>query len=106
MSSVRLGLGPTIPHLLSQIRHGNIPHRRHLEPRVPSIFPGDTRPRIPPDFCLRPKAYEKARRSVDETTTSLSVHHAYKVIFKPFLAFLAPLVLIFPGDTRQAIPPD
>ena len=82
--SVRFRLGPTIPHLLSQIRHGNIPYRRHLEPRVPSIFPGDTRPRIPPDFCLRPKAYEKARRSVDETTTSLSVHHAYQV-FKFFL---------------------
>lgn len=76
--SVRFRLGPTIPHLLSQIRHGNIPYRRHLEPRVPSFFPGDTRPRIPPDFCLRPKAYEKARRSVDETPTSLSVHHAYQ----------------------------
>ena len=107
MFSVRFRLGPTIPHLLSQIRHGNIPHRRHLEPRVPSIFPGDTRPRIPPDFCLRPKAYEKARRSVDETTTSLSVHHAYKVIFDLFGLFgpfvPLPVVLIFTGDTRREI---
>ena len=63
-------------------------------------------------FASERRHMKKARRSVDETT---SVHHAYQVIFKQFLAFLslfglcgtlAPLALIFPGDTRGAIPPD
>ena len=79
MFSVRPRFGPTIPHLLSQIRHGDVQDRRHLEPRVPSIFPGNTRRAIPPDICLRQKAYEKARRNMDETAPSLSLYHAIKV---------------------------
>ena len=77
--SVRPRLGPAVSHLLSQIRHRDVPDWRYPQPRVSPVFPGYTCRSIPTDFCLRSQTHEKTRWILDEASSSLPMHPTNQV---------------------------
>ena len=62
-AGVRPGLRAAVPHVLPQVRHRDLPHRRHPQPRVPPPVPRGAGRLLPQHLRLGPPPHAQGRHA-------------------------------------------